>query len=585
FLTKNIMHKDTVYYEKEQVVIYKVLFEKHQEIFVFGKYCKGIHVKCAKYSRGGIRISNRHDYIDECRQLAFSQHKKNVCIVPGGSKGVVLINDFMQYEGIDSNNCDGDHDVSSNSHDDCNSVKYDNNKILSVKLDQNLSHDQLHREAYMEFIQALLDVDDHIFVAPDVGTAEFSDLANQISVNSYHWAGEAFATGSRTTGLSHKAMGITSKGGYEVLKTYGFDLYENLCFTAIGIGGMAGDVFGNFMVLSKNIRLIAAFDHECIFIDPHPDVIESYNERVRLHRMDAPSWLHYSKLSSGGMIYKRADKEVKLTYAIRNLIGYKDVNISTDLLIKKILQLHVDVMISGGVGTYIVGKNEAVDVKNKNLQCLPNEINVSYIIEMGNLTITEQALSYLNAKVLTSRIDSSAGVICSDFEVNIKLLSPDIMVNKYVDFVEKMTLLHMHHKSMTVYARYNNISVVDRYYDLMCMLNTEIARNITNFNNYDKIVFACFPDELHDAYYHNILNHKFFTDIVVSFLSNMITYIVGLDDLEKLLNRVSITAICNFIINNYEVYLTYFNQRVYDIDVYREEQYKNYLILLASGEV
>ncbi len=389
------------------------------EIFVFSTRVEGVHLRAAKVARGGIRWSDRmQDYRTEILGLMKAQTVKNAVIVPSGSKGGFIAKkipfnssrDEMQKEGIESYKIfiKGLLDLTDN-------IK--NDKVVYPK----------------DVVRYDTEDDTYLVVAADKGTATFSDIANGISKEYDFWLKDAFASGG-SNGYDHKAMGITAKGAWESVKRHfreiGKDI-QNEDYTCIGVGDMAGDVFGNGMMLSKHTKLIAAFNHMHIFIDPEPDAEASFNERVRLFNLPRSTWVDYdSKLiSQGGGVFNRSDKFITLSKQIKSLFKIEEDKITPSELIKTILRHEVELLWFGGIGTFIRASYErdadVGDHHNDSIRVAAKEVKAKIIGEGANLGVTQKArieFNMLGGKSNTDFIDNSAGVDCSDHEVNIKIL-------------------------------------------------------------------------------------------------------------------------------------------------------------------
>lgn len=388
------------------------------EIFVYSPRVEGIHLRGAKVARGGIRWSDRReDFRTEVLGLMKAQKVKNAVIVPSGAKGGFVLK----------------------------------------KLPVNATRGQVQLEVvtcYQLFIRGLLDITDNIVkneathpattvcyddfdtylvVAADKGTASFSDTANAISKEYQFWLGDAFASGG-SAGYDHKKMGITARGAWESIKRHFREVDVNVETTdisVVGVGDMSGDVFGNGMLYTNHIKLIAAFDHRHIFIDPSPDPEKAYIERERLFNLASSSWEDYntSLISSGGGVYSRSAKSIQLTPQVKLALSINDDQLTPNELIRAILRAPVDLLFNGGIGTYVKSTNENnADVGDKaNEFCRINgaEIRAKVVGEGGNLGFTQLGrVEYaINGGLInTDFIDNSAGVDCSDHEVNIKIL-------------------------------------------------------------------------------------------------------------------------------------------------------------------
>ena len=387
------------------------------EIFVYSPRVEGIHMRFGKVARGGIRWSDRpQDFRTEILGLVKAQQVKNAVIVPVGAKG----------------------------------------GFVPKLMPKNPTRDQFMAEgiaSYKLFIGTLLDITDnyapdgsivppenvvrhegddpYLVVAADKGTATFSDIANGLAVEHGFWLGDAFASGG-SAGYDHKVMGITARGAWESVKRHFREMDIDIGvtpFTVVGVGDMSGDVFGNGMLREDTIKLVAAFDHRDIFIDPDPDAKTSFIERQRLFALPRSSWQDYDKslLSKGGGIYPRASKEIRLSPEAQKLIGVPE-SVTPQALMKAILKMQADLLFFGGIGTYVRASNEgdetAGDRANDPIRITGSDLRVKVVGEGANLGMTqrgriEAALS--GVRLNTDAIDNSAGVNTSDVEVNIKV--------------------------------------------------------------------------------------------------------------------------------------------------------------------
>jgi glutamate dehydrogenase len=279
-----------------------------------------------------------------------------------------------------------------------------------------------------------LDADDpYLVVAADKGTATFSDFANAISAEYGHWLGDAFASGG-SVGYDHKVMGITARGAWESVKRHfreiGVDT-QSTDFTVVGVGDMSGDVFGNGMLLSKHIRLLAAFDHRHVFIDPDPDAATSYVERERLFKLPRSSWADYDTtlISAGGGVWSRAEKSIPISPAARAVLGIEAERLAPNELLSAILKAPADLLYNGGIGTYVKAEDESHaevgDRANDALRIDATQLRCKVLAEGGNLGCTQLGrieAARRGVRLYTDAIDNSAGVDTSDHEVNIKIL-------------------------------------------------------------------------------------------------------------------------------------------------------------------
>jgi glutamate dehydrogenase len=393
------------------------------EIYVHSNRIEGIHLRGGRVARGGIRWSDRHDdFRTEILGLMQTQMLKNTIIVPVGSKGGF---------------------------------------VLKGKTPAPPSLDAYLIARYSEYISGLLDVTDNIVdakiihppevvrqdaddaylvVAADKGTAHLSDTANGISMQYGYWLGDAFASGGKT-GYDHKKIGITARGAWECVKHHfrilGTDIQKQP-FTVCGIGDLSGDVFGNGMLQSKATRLIAAFNHLHIFIDPNPDPEKSYRERQRLFDLPRSSWRDYdlSAISEGGGVFDRSARTIRLSPQMRSLLKIQAENTSGEEVIRRILTAEVDLLYNGGIGTYIKASSETDaevgDRTNDRVRVNASEVRARVIGEGGNLGLTHKGRIEFwmhGGLINTDAIDNSGGVDTSDHEVNIKILL-DMLVKK-----------------------------------------------------------------------------------------------------------------------------------------------------------
>ncbi|HWG73411.1 MAG TPA: NAD-glutamate dehydrogenase domain-containing protein [Acidimicrobiales bacterium] len=378
------------------------------ETFVYAPVVEGVHLRAGPVARGGIRWSDRGDDLrSEVLDLAAAQVKKNAIIVPTGAKG-----GFVCRAGCDP------------------------------------------RDAYSMFVAALLDVTDnlvggvavapagvvcadgddpYLVVAADRGTATYSDLANEISERAGYWLGDAFASGG-SSGYDHKAMGITARGAWKAVERHfrqlGMDVRSDPLRVA-GVGDMSGDVFGNGMIRSRAIRLVAAFDHRHVFVDPDPDPESSFAERVRLASLPRSSWDDYDRdlLSPGGGVWPRDTARIDLAPEAAAALGTSEPSMSPLGLISVILGAHVDLLWFGGIGTYIKAPTETDadigDHANDAVRITADHVRARVIAEGGNLGVTQRArirYSRRGGRINTDFIDNAAGVATSDREVNLKIL-------------------------------------------------------------------------------------------------------------------------------------------------------------------
>ncbi|MCE9663643.1 NAD-glutamate dehydrogenase [Halomonas sp. M5N1S17] len=393
------------------------------EIFVCSPRVEGVHLRGGKVARGGLRWSDRHeDYRTEVLGLVKAQQVKNAVIVPVGAKG----------------------------------------GFVCKRMPEGADRDTIQQEGiacYKTFIRALLDITDnrvgsevvpprdvvrhddddaYLVVAADKGTATFSDIANEISADYGHWLGDAFASGG-ANGYDHKKMGITARGAWESVKRHfrslGLDTQREE-FSVLGIGDMAGDVFGNGMLLSDKIRLVGAFNHLHIFVDPNPDAAATFAERQRLFAMPRSSWEDFDAglISEGGGIFKRSAKSIAITPQMKEVFGITEDRLSPNDLLRAMLRSPVDLLWNGGIGTYVKASDETDaevgDKANDSLRINGRELRCRVVGEGGNLGLTQRGrmeAAENGVKVFTDFIDNAGGVNCSDHEVNIKILIDEVV--------------------------------------------------------------------------------------------------------------------------------------------------------------
>ena len=388
------------------------------EIFVYSPRVEGVHLRGGPVARGGLRWSDRReDFRTEVLGLMKAQMVKNAVIVPVGSKGGFVVKQPPPA---------GDRDATMREGVEC----------------------------YQTFLRGLLDVTDnlvdgkpvpppnvvrhdgddpYLVVAADKGTATFSDIANAVAQEYGFWLGDAFASGG-SVGYDHKQMGITARGAWESVKRHfrelGLDT-QSQPFTVAGIGDMSGDVFGNGLLLSRHLKLVAAFDHRHVFIDPDPDSEASFRERGRLFKLPRSSWADYDAklISRGGGVWPRGAKSIPLAPEARRVLGIEARSLAPNELVSAILRAPVDLLYNGGIGTYVKASRESHaqvgDRANDALRVDGRELRCKVVVEGGNLGLTQLGrIEYALAggRINTDAIDNSAGVECSDHEVNIKIL-------------------------------------------------------------------------------------------------------------------------------------------------------------------
>ena len=393
------------------------------EIFVYSPRVEGVHLRTSKVARGGLRWSDRaNDYRTEVLGLVKAQAVKNAVIVPSGAKGGFVAKQLGNF-----------HDRASQQQEGVACYQLFIRSLLAIT--DNLIDGEVQKPVDVICFD---DDDPYLVVAADKGTATFSDIANAISLKVGHWLGDAFASGG-SQGYDHKAMGITAKGGWVSVQRHfreqGIDV-QTSPISVIGIGDMAGDVFGNGMLLSKQIQLTAAFNHLHIFIDPNPDTASSFSERERLFTTPGTTWADYEKtlISEGGGVFLRSAKRITITAQMKERFAIDADNLSPTELINALLKAPVDLIWNGGIGTYVKGSNESHqqvgDKANDGLRVDGKELRCKVFGEGGNLGMTQKGrieFCLTGGACNTDFIDNAAGVDCSDHEVNLKILLQDVL--------------------------------------------------------------------------------------------------------------------------------------------------------------
>lgn len=451
----------------------------YREIYVSSPRIDGVHLRFGPVARGGLRWSDRRDdFRTEVLGLVKAQQVKNAVIVPVGSKG----------------------------------------GFFPKQLPKGGSRADVQAEAieaYKIFISGLLDLTDnyvgkgtvppkdvvcwdapdpYLVVAADKGTATFSDIANGISQKYGFWLDDAFASGG-SVGYDHKAMGITARGGWEAVKRHFREVGKDIQsedFTVIGVGDMSGDVFGNGMLLSKHIKLQAAFNHLHVFVDPDPDPALSFKERERMFALPRSTWDDYDKnlISKGGGVFSRAEKSIELTPEIKELTGLSADNVTPDELIKALLKAQAELLWFGGIGTYIKSTGETNgdvgDKANDNLRINGRDVRAKVIGEGANLGLTQAGrieFARKGGRLNTDAIDNSAGVDSSDNEVNIKILTGGAIENKSLKRDDRNALL----ASMTDDVAH---LVLQHNYDQTGALSLAESRVLTDHDAYERLMVS-----------------------------------------------------------------------------------------------
>jgi glutamate dehydrogenase len=407
------------------------------EIFVYSPRFEGVHLRGGNVARGGLRWSDRpEDFRTEVLGLMKAQMVKNALIVPVGSKGGFVVKrpppgggrEELVEEGI---RC----------------YKMFLSGLLDVT-DNIVGGEVVGPERVVRYD----DDDPYLVVAADKGTATFSDIANEVSAAYGFWLGDAFASGG-SQGYDHKQMGITAGGAWESVKRHFRELQRDILrtdFTVAGIGDMSGDVFGNGMLLSRHIKLVAAFNHMHVFLDPDPDPERSFAERKRLFELAGSSWTDYdaSVISEGGGVYPRSAKSIEISPQVRAALAVEGKQLAPAELIRAILQAPVDLLWNGGIGTYVKASSEghadAGDKANDAVRVDGRKLRCGVVGEGGNLGFTqlgriEYALG--GGRINTDAIDNVAGVNCSDHEVNIKILLGSLIADGEMSRKQRNELL------------------------------------------------------------------------------------------------------------------------------------------------
>ncbi|WP_343600438.1 NAD-glutamate dehydrogenase [Mycobacterium sp.] len=397
------------------------------EIFVYSPRVEGVHLRFGPVARGGLRWSDRRDdFRTEILGLVKAQAVKNAVIVPVGAKGGFV----LKRPPLPTGDPAADRDATRSEGIACYRL------FVSGLLDITDNVDHATGKVTVPPQVVRRDGDDaYLVVAADKGTAEFSDIANDVALSYGFWLGDAFASGG-SVGYDHKVMGITAKGAWEAVRRHfaemGVDT-QSEDFTVAGIGDMSGDVFGNGMLLSKHIRLLAAFDHRHVFLDPNPDAAISWTERRRLFELPRSSWDDYDRslISAGGGVYSREQKTIPVSDQVRAALGISDdvTELAPPSLVRAVLKAPVDLLYNGGIGTYVKAEAQSDadvgDRANDPVRVNANELRAKVIAEGGNLGVTALGrveFDLCGGRVNTDALDNSAGVDCSDHEVNIKIL-------------------------------------------------------------------------------------------------------------------------------------------------------------------
>ncbi|MCX2779811.1 NAD-glutamate dehydrogenase [Microbulbifer thermotolerans] len=447
------------------------------EIFVYSPRVEGVHLRGGKVARGGLRWSDRHeDFRTEILGLVKAQNVKNAVIVPSGAKGGFVVRrppadgsrEAMMAEGIACYKTfiRGLLDITDN-----------------LKGGEVLPPEQVVRRD---------DDDPYLVVAADKGTATFSDIANGIAAEYDFWLGDAFASGG-SQGYDHKKMGITARGAWVSVQRHFREMGINVQeqdFSVIGIGDMAGDVFGNGMLLSEHICLKAAFNHMHIFIDPNPDAATSFAERKRLFELPRSTWMDYNRelISKGGGIFDRRAKSIRITPEMKEAFAIEADQLNPNELISALLRAPVDLIWNGGIGTYVKASSETHaevgDKSNDHLRVDGRELRAKVFGEGGNLGMTQRGrieFALNGGRCNTDFIDNAAGVDCSDHEVNIKILLNKVVTNGDLTDKQRNQLLEEMTDSVSELVLHNN-------YDQTCALSVAEYQVAARLDEYRRTI-------------------------------------------------------------------------------------------------
>jgi len=588
------------------------------EIFVYSPRFEGIHLRSEKVARGGIRWSDRReDFRTEILGLMKAQKVKNAVIAPSGAKGGFVL------KAVPAN---ATREILQNEVVSC--YKF----FISALLDltDNIKNAKIIRP---ENVLCYDDEDPYLVVAADKGTATFSDTANSISAAYDFWLGDAFASGG-SKGYDHKKMGITARGAWESVKRHFRDSEIDIDqdFTVVGIGDMSGDVFGNGALYTPHIKLVAAFDHRDIFLDPDPDTAKAYAERKRLFQLSGSSWTDYdSKLiSKGGGVFKRSSKSIPLSSEVKKILDIKEDALTPNELIRAILKAPVDLLFNGGIGTYVKASTESHadvgDRTNEFVRINGCELRCRVVGEGGNLGFTqlgrvEYALQ--GGLINTDFIDNSAGVDCSDHEVNIKILlnqemakgnlqeaDRDILLAKMTEEIAALVLNDNYHQALAIsnakihateylplYQTYikeletsgfldraveflpDDKKILERKaagrglmapelavllaYTKIYIKNELLKSNLPEDGFYARMLETAFPETLCKIYGKNLREHRLYREIISTQLSNQIVNNMGITFVYRM--QIETGASVSDVVRAYSITLN-----IYSIAAFQE---------------
>ncbi len=554
--TNYFLDKDTISIKIETKNLKPFLrgIQPNLEMFVFAKDFSGVHLRMSKIARGGLRYSSRKDdFRVEIKSLMATQEGKNAIIIPSGAKGGFIIRK------------------------------------------ENPTFEEF-KEIYTSFIDAMLDLvdedDNYFVVAADKGTSHMSDFANEVAIKKGFWIGDAFASGG-SSGYSHKELGITARGALVSAQRFFIEkglYFEKTPIKVVGIGSMGGDVFGNALIRKENFLLVGAISHDEVFVDPNPNLKKSFEERKRLFYSKNHKWSDFdkSKISEGGGVFKRSDKEIKLSPVLKEFLKSDKTLISGEELAKLLLKLDVDMIYNGGVGTYIKASTETNlevgDKQNEYVRVDANEVKAYCICEGGNLGLTQKAryeYAINSGKINLDSIDNSAGVNTSDHEVNLKIIlknhpKRDEILKKEQDFVvnavlkdnflqalaisvdAKRSKIHLQEFIKAVHVLENNLEVFkrryfdipnDKQFDMLLNEGGELIRPVlaelllyskiflkdllnksdefTNDPFFRKYLFGYFSEEFLALFEEEILDFEFKKEMISMMIANKIINFAG----------------------------------------------------------
>ncbi len=600
----------TNFYQKKDYISIKIKpsmisfisgIQPYATIYVFSSKFEAVHLRGSKVSRGGLRWSDRRDYPIEVLGLMRAQMKKNTIIIPSGAKGGFYINDREKNKdrnfGVECYKqflC-GILDITDNL-DEKNHIIRPDNVVIPCDLEKDIYDDELY--------------DPYVVVAADKGTGTFSDYANEISMKYNFWLGDAFASGG-SNGYDHKKLAITSRGAFITVEKLFSELRKNIQeteFAVIGIGDMIGDVFGNGMLLSKKIKLVAAFNHMHIFIDPTPDPITSYAERQRMFNLPTSTWNDYNKdlISKGGGVFTRNAKSIEISKEISKLLDIPSSvsTLSPDELIKYILKAKADLLWNGGIGTFVKAETEshedASDKANDAIRINGSELRVKVVGEGGNLGFTQLGrieAAQQGVKINTDFIDNSAGVSCSDREVNIKIALFRALNSKKITLEERNALLHsmqdevcdlvlkdnvLQNNALMLEESYKfagfdkhiylinqleRLNILNRAaedipneqqiekmrntkqsltrpelavlltYTKIWLKNEILITDLPDNPYFEKFLIGYFPKQMQETFKDEILNHPLRREIITNYITNTLINRVGINFISNIINK------------------------------------------------